>query len=746
MLAGAGESANTFAGLDHKITMYFGDSPDQADFGSVNSKLLERSTEFCEWLLPGGKKVGQEWVCADLEGGSGRSTSVNLTTGRWADFNGSDEIGSDLISLYAACRGTSNYKAKENCLLWLGGRSSNPKNNTTSKPKNDNQWWLGLKADHIWQYTDQHGIVAFEVKRYDARPDEGHSKVIRPWDPNANDGAGGSGYPKDRLRPLYNLMGMATWEAPIVFVAGEKCADAITDTGWLGTTVAGGESAIDKTDLSPLENRDVILWPDNDDAGSKWSDALTEALSEVGVKSIRVVIIPDGVSQKWDAADADPETRRRLLAAALTSAPTADELIFFRADEITENEPEEYVWLVTSSLLQGVVSNVFGPGGCGKSLSILDLALKIATRDKWGLNDPDTFLGPIPAEAQGPTLFLTMEDNRGELNRRLRDIDPSRMHKDAPLYILPGLEICGFDPALVKQEGYAAVFTNFAKKKLPKLIERASKRAGEPLKLLILDPAGDFLQGSGDSAAMVQPLMRYLRELATRYHVAIILIGHVSKGLTDAGAVMAGGQLGSGMWTNNARFAFSVWRPQYVEACRYLKSLGLPQDAKHASRVVYGQVHKANFKNPMVGQHFYLQDTETGVLARPPMTPKAMRDAEEAAIAAQKEEELKVLVRGAIAVAAKEGLPFTLDSKGHGIGRKETRCRMPPGPLQDQNITPGADLVKAVEALIVEGEVIAIEKWHTRKNCLDLPGGPISNNDPSVTPANAWTYPYREEA
>jgi hypothetical protein len=53
-----------------------------------------------QWL-PGGRRRGHEWVCGDLSGGEGTSLSVNLLSGRWADFATSDR-GGDLIDLYAA--------------------------------------------------------------------------------------------------------------------------------------------------------------------------------------------------------------------------------------------------------------------------------------------------------------------------------------------------------------------------------------------------------------------------------------------------------------------------------------------------------------------------------------------------------------------------------------------------------------------------------------------------------------------
>lgn len=75
------------------------------NFAALAAALLARAPELLAEWLPGGMRRGDEYVCASLSGGEGKSCSVNLTTGRWADFGGDDrDRGGDLISLYAAIK------------------------------------------------------------------------------------------------------------------------------------------------------------------------------------------------------------------------------------------------------------------------------------------------------------------------------------------------------------------------------------------------------------------------------------------------------------------------------------------------------------------------------------------------------------------------------------------------------------------------------------------------------------------
>jgi putative DNA primase/helicase len=71
------------------------------DFEAVNRAALARLPELLARLLPGGRRIGREWVCGNLRGEPGRSCRVNLATGRWADF-ATGERGGDIIALAAA--------------------------------------------------------------------------------------------------------------------------------------------------------------------------------------------------------------------------------------------------------------------------------------------------------------------------------------------------------------------------------------------------------------------------------------------------------------------------------------------------------------------------------------------------------------------------------------------------------------------------------------------------------------------
>ncbi len=122
-------------------------------------------------------------------------------------------------------------------------------------------------------------------------------------------------YQTKKGRPLYNIMDVVkNTEAAVLIVEGEKTADAakkmFVDENIVCVTWSGGSSAVSKTDWSPLFNRKVIIWPDNDPPGYQASDEICAILRHVGVKSIEVVdktILKKELPEKWDLADPLPK-------------------------------------------------------------------------------------------------------------------------------------------------------------------------------------------------------------------------------------------------------------------------------------------------------------------------------------------------------------------------------------------------------------------------------------------------------
>ncbi len=283
----------------------FSDAPDQAQAKpedrvtaeDIKARLLSRLREVLYHLLPGGKIQNGRFTVGDTQGSKGKSLVVDLAgdkTGVWHDFATGE--GGDILSLWGAVHGwdhqTQFPAIMSSVQEWLG-MPARPVPKAVTQTEADD---LGPHTGK-WDYLDAQGNLIACVYRYDT-PD---GKEFRPWDVKAR---------KRKVpepRPLYNQPGIAASPA-IVLVEGEKCADALNKLGVCATTAMNGANApVDKTDWSPLIGKHVVIWPDNDEAGKHYADAVANRLRTLGVRSLAVIVVPDGKPQKWDAADAVAE-------------------------------------------------------------------------------------------------------------------------------------------------------------------------------------------------------------------------------------------------------------------------------------------------------------------------------------------------------------------------------------------------------------------------------------------------------
>jgi hypothetical protein len=162
----------------------------------------------------------------------------------------------------------------------------------------------------FYRYRTETGAVIFVVLRLDP-PAKTEKKFVRPLRVRRMIGMRadvvfGSLPPP---RPLYGLDRLAAnSQAPVLFVEGEKAADAgqAHFPDHVVVTWAGGADGIATTDLRPIAGRDAIVWPDHDTAGERAARILGEALIRAGAASVRIVRVPAAFPPKWDVADPIP--------------------------------------------------------------------------------------------------------------------------------------------------------------------------------------------------------------------------------------------------------------------------------------------------------------------------------------------------------------------------------------------------------------------------------------------------------
>ncbi|MBP8145899.1 MAG: hypothetical protein KAY56_11210 [Inhella sp.] len=306
------------------------------DFASLAAALLDRGELLVPQWLPGGTQRGHEYVCAGLGGGAGTSLSVNLRTGRWADF-ATDDRGGDLISLYAAVHGLNNGQAALQLMRDLGWERTPPAAAPAPRPasaaavdgdprpepppddgdaarpaKRPSTWravvpvpaiapepdfkhWHYQVPESTWRY-ELDGLLYGYVVRF--RTSDGGKEVLpHTWCVDESDGRGTQRWhwkQWEEPRPLYVPAALlsADLSLPVVLVEGEKCA--LAGHQLLGhefdfVSWPGGSKAWAKARWSWLMGRTVYLWPDVD--AKRFS--LTRSEREAGVEPATKALLPE---------------------------------------------------------------------------------------------------------------------------------------------------------------------------------------------------------------------------------------------------------------------------------------------------------------------------------------------------------------------------------------------------------------------------------------------------------------------
>jgi predicted P-loop ATPase len=228
------------------------------DYAGLNAELCRHSRDLLPLWLPGGRFNGSEYVCASIKGGKGESFSVNIKTGAWGEFSGT-ERGGDLVSLYGAVNNVDNGEAyRQLSQTYVPAVTETQVENPIQKPPVDAAP-PAVNASAMWRYNNPYGEQLFYIARFDGN----EGKIIRPycW-------SGGKwvnkGWPSPR--PLYNLH-LLSQDLPVLIVEGEKAADAaakIVGDAYVVTTWTNGVNGVGKTDWSAINNRKVLIWPDCD--------------------------------------------------------------------------------------------------------------------------------------------------------------------------------------------------------------------------------------------------------------------------------------------------------------------------------------------------------------------------------------------------------------------------------------------------------------------------------------------------
>lgn len=309
----------------------------------------------------------------ELRWGTHGSMAVDLRKGTW--YSHEDNTGGGVIDLVRLHEPAS-----------MNGSIADVMESKFGIPKRTQQTLKPAKyLAHQYDYYDEDGVLRYQVQRFEPK----NFRQRRP------DGKGGWLYNMNDVEALpYNLIGMLENPgAPVFVVEGEKCADRLIKLGLVATTNHGGSKNWRPELNRYFQGRNVVVIPDNDQAGQAHADVVVGQLYGV-TGALKRLELP-GVPEKGDVIDwlFKGGTRRELVQLAKDAPIYEDDPGVVEPDlrpDIFETYDIDYLmnmppieWLMEGLLTKHGFGVIYGAPGIGKSFMSIDWALTIACGLEW---------------------------------------------------------------------------------------------------------------------------------------------------------------------------------------------------------------------------------------------------------------------------------------------------------------------------------------------------------------------------
>lgn len=333
------------------------------------------------------------------------SLSINLAKGVWKCFTGCGEGGLIAFEQKFAAH-TSTQSALKAIFEGAGQQWEQPTGNEE-------------EPEAIYSYTDARGKLLFQKLRYPGKRFV-QRKVAEK---------GGWEYHLGTVKkPLYNLPDIIT--ANHVFVVeGEKDADnvnrleisALDKTGrarTVATTNFDGASSWDAGYARYFSGKDVAILPDFDKVGMKHAEMVAASVFDYAL-SVKIIELP-GLAEHGDVSDYLQNHSALDLIGEVRKTPVWEpkkSALLVPAPEFLARSSEEIEWLVDGVIQRAANGFVVSDPKTGKSWTAVDLALALATGQKW----MDL---PVPGKAK--VALITREDNPALTKWRMKRLMAGR--------------------------------------------------------------------------------------------------------------------------------------------------------------------------------------------------------------------------------------------------------------------------------------------------------------------------------
>ncbi len=301
-------------------------------------------------------------------------------------------------------------------------------------------------------------------------------------------------------------------EKPVLISEGEKALLGSTKVwDYDVCTWHGGATGWNKTDWSDIYDRNVWIFPDNDNAGKKAAAEISEHLRSKGCMNIKIITPPDDFAEKDDLWDAAENNYFDIFEGFETFVNKQKEKIpkgalrFERADYVI-SQIESPDWLIENCFEKQKLITVFGEPKSGKSFIAIAMACAIAKGSD--------FYGHEATQA--PVVYLAGEGVSG-IRKRLGAYDQS-IHGGTLAEV----------PLFLSNRG-SRINEQEELEKLEAEINILQKDVGN-IGLIILDTFQRCFSGDENSAQEVNKFIKAADQLIQTFNCTVLMVHHTGRG------------------------------------------------------------------------------------------------------------------------------------------------------------------------------------------------------------------------
>jgi hypothetical protein len=404
---------------------------------------------------------------------------------------------------------------------WKGGESYKPNGH---RPNGDNIYYV---------YQGQDGEA---VSRKVRGPIKNGEKTFWWQHPDGNGGWAKGGGSKKVLYRLPELTEDIALGHPIVIPEGEKDVDTLRAIGVPATcnpdgAPKPGQKPKWRREFSEtLRGADLIIIPDHDEQGYAHAEAIATMSAGVA-KSVRVLKLADhwpDCPKGGDVSDwlAKGHTREEL--DALLEQAKAPEANGTDLDEWDAGDDPGFIppreWLLGNQFCRSFISSIVAAGGCGKSALRLLQFISLATgRPLCGQH----------VFKRCRILLLSLEDDRRELNRRIKAV---LVRYNIDRRELKGWLFCRTAPKLAK----LAIMKNGIRAAGPLEQQLRATIERRKIDLVSLDPFIKTHELEENTVGDMNYVCELLAQMGIEYNIAVDSPHHVHKGTITPGDADSG--------------------------------------------------------------------------------------------------------------------------------------------------------------------------------------------------------------